>query len=532
MNFITKIISPSELILDENNPRFIVPPNSNEEDIIKYLLQYEQIIELIQGININKGLLVGERIIIFKKNNKYIVAEGNRRTCACKLMLNKELIPSEYRKTFPEISSETIKNIYKIPVDIVKDKNEALNSMGTKHISGVREWSSYSKMQFFALQFNNNNSTKDLSLLTSVPESKIIEYIKSFKLISYAKSLNIWSSTEINDLFDFHVDKATIFPRALNIKSNILDNSVSKILEIQYDEDTLLPSSKAPKELFNYCIYQLVKHSYDEKDKFNTRSKIDEITEVIEALKEYKKTGKVSKEIQIISENKEDAIINSSIYKEKNTINSSPNNDVTDINEKDKKIVKKQPLDNIEGKNNAKIISNNKSDINKIKRPKPQKYKRPISPKFFSTLTWSTVNAKDSENSGLIDLCNEIVNISKSNDYKKYPISATILARSLFEQTLVYHLKKINKYDKLLGGNNGRVPPLDKIISYYKKNLVNIFEDKDIQRTFLIIADSEGNKHYFDMVIHNPQLVKANPDNLDALAEFAFRGFIDSVLNL
>ncbi|MBU3208675.1 hypothetical protein KPL28_03365 [Clostridium algidicarnis] len=527
MNFNTEIISPLELILDENNPRFIVPPNSNEEDIIKYLLQYEQVNDLIQGININKGLLVGERIIVFQENNKYIVAEGNRRTCACKLILNKELIPSEYREGFPEISSETIKNISKIPVDIVKNKNEALNSMGTKHISGVKGWASYSKMQFFAVQFNNNNSIKDLSLLTSVPESKITEYIKSFKLISYAKSLNIWSATETNDLFDFHYDKVTIFPRALNIKSNILGASVSKILEIKYDEKTLDPSSQAPEELFNYCIYQLVKHSYDEKSKFNTRSEIDEITEVIEVLKQYKITGTISKEIPLINQNKEDVIIVDSVDKEKDTTKTSSDNDV---NKKDKAVIKEKTSNII--KNNPKGIDNNKSDISKIKRPKPQKYKRPIFPKFFSTLTWPTVNASDYENSGLIYLCNEIVNISKSDDYKKYPISATILARSLFEQTLIYHLKKVNKYDKFAKGFNGRVPPLDRIIDYYKKDLFNIFNDDNIIRSFSIFTKSDANKDYFDMVIHNPQLIKANPYNLDVLAESGLKGFINSVLNL
>ena len=48
------------------------------------------------------------------QDGNLIVAEGNRRICACKLLLNRKLIPDEYKSSFPKVSSETIENITSI----------------------------------------------------------------------------------------------------------------------------------------------------------------------------------------------------------------------------------------------------------------------------------------------------------------------------------------------------------------------------------------------------------------------------------
>lgn len=52
-------------------------------------------IELANRIN-EVGELHGSEIITcIRKGNKYVVLEGNRRICACKLLLDRSIIPEE-----------------------------------------------------------------------------------------------------------------------------------------------------------------------------------------------------------------------------------------------------------------------------------------------------------------------------------------------------------------------------------------------------------------------------------------------------
>ena len=55
----------------------------------------------------------GSEMITCYENSdgELVVAEGNRRVCACKLLLHKELVPDDYKESFPTATNETI-NLY------------------------------------------------------------------------------------------------------------------------------------------------------------------------------------------------------------------------------------------------------------------------------------------------------------------------------------------------------------------------------------------------------------------------------------
>ena len=82
INYVTKEIDVEQLILDEQNPRFIVPPNPSQQSIVDYLIDYEEVVKLAMSIRDNGGLFAGERVIVYEEDGKYIVLEGNRRVCA------------------------------------------------------------------------------------------------------------------------------------------------------------------------------------------------------------------------------------------------------------------------------------------------------------------------------------------------------------------------------------------------------------------------------------------------------------------
>lgn len=87
-------ISPLDVALDRENPRINVEASDQESDIIRKLIRYEEVPDLARKIA-NTGLLPGERIIVVRENDQWVVLEGNRRICACKLLLSPQRIPAE-----------------------------------------------------------------------------------------------------------------------------------------------------------------------------------------------------------------------------------------------------------------------------------------------------------------------------------------------------------------------------------------------------------------------------------------------------
>src|ERR1700681_660300 len=98
------LVAPLDIALDRDNPRINVDDGDKESDIIRKLIRYEDVQDLARKIA-KTGLLPDERIIVVQEKGQWVVLEGNRRICACKLLLSPQLVPPEFRKTFPKIST-------------------------------------------------------------------------------------------------------------------------------------------------------------------------------------------------------------------------------------------------------------------------------------------------------------------------------------------------------------------------------------------------------------------------------------------
>ena len=133
-NYEYKEVNIADLILDDENPRFassvLVQDSAakvSQTAIINHLLKYADIIKLANRINNVQELHGSEVITCYKRNDDYVVLEGNRRICACKLLLNRSLIPDDYKSNFPFLKDETKDNIERILV-IVYPNREAVQA--------------------------------------------------------------------------------------------------------------------------------------------------------------------------------------------------------------------------------------------------------------------------------------------------------------------------------------------------------------------------------------------------------------------
>lgn len=142
----TKTLHITQLLLDSENPRHDVL--QNQRNIIEQLLRTEKIENLAKDISEQGSLSPLEAVGVMPHENaedEYVVVEGNRRVCACMLLNDPNLSPSDsIRKKF-----ETLKKNNNIPdkvrCTIFKTRDDADHWIKLRHEGqldgrGTKSW--------------------------------------------------------------------------------------------------------------------------------------------------------------------------------------------------------------------------------------------------------------------------------------------------------------------------------------------------------------------------------------------------------
>lgn len=156
-------ISVDRLILDKLNPRLAGDPQSNQENIIQYIYDKEELDELAGSLALH-GFLPEEPIIVvpvessdfesINKDNvedfKFIVIEGNRRISSVKLLLSEKLRATiDVDNNFPKIQDPEVKtNLLSVPAIIYYERKNVDAYLGIRHIAGTRKWDAYAKAKY------------------------------------------------------------------------------------------------------------------------------------------------------------------------------------------------------------------------------------------------------------------------------------------------------------------------------------------------------------------------------------------------
>ncbi|MCG8541130.1 MAG: hypothetical protein MJA82_14530 [Clostridia bacterium] len=419
--------------------------------------------------------------------SKYTVLEGNRRIIALKLLHNPDLIPakhSNFKKQFEKLHIRFIENpinqVYCVVYQNINIANKWIKLKHTGENNGVGTvgWDGQS-----TARFRSKYETKKLS-------EQAIDIIIQHKIFDKEIEAKIRSISITN------LDRILNDP---HIRDYLGLKSIDKELKIiNHKQKTLIKL----KQIFLDLIEKRIVVS----DIYSKEQRLDYIDDLEMRLFHTYIDQKISSTTTDTNPN-QNSKINMDNLKQKNS-----NKEVVDIN-----------------------ASSNKKDLKNKVEPTSTNTKE-TNPKvitcFFEDLTWIEVDVQVPDNIGLIQVAEEIIRISKNNLYRKLPIASAFLLRSLLEQTLIYHLNKLNLYNKLTKGNNNKTPQLGNIIKFYSSRYEIIFKnDSTFRRTFQSFADNLGTKDYLDMVIHNPHLISADPKILDSLASSGLKSFIKIVLN-
>ncbi|HBC29942.1 MAG TPA: hypothetical protein DC024_01670 [Clostridiales bacterium] len=479
--FSTREVNPLDLILDTKNPRFIIPKEyATEKDIIKYLLNEENIEELCKGLNAVGTILPGERIVICDEDNKQVVLEGNRRICCCKLLLDRKLIPEGYK--IPIITKETFENIKKISVDVVATRKIAMKYLAARHISGVDKWSTLAKMNYVNREFEVGRSVSEIREMSSLTNASINSFLRKGNLLRIGIENGKWSESE-KEILALDKLKPDPYFRVLGVKG-------TRDLQIRYD-DKFIPHSDyiVDKDLYDILTI-LVKGAFIDKA-YNTRT--DYFSEKVQnlimpILGKYK-----------ISDY--ESVDNSNVTKEskndENVTSSEPN--PLSVQNGNEEHSSGASYKNDHSQGNEQGEKTHHDEVVKPSKNLP----------LFATLLCRVDNTKQ-EYRGLISICDEIVRFSTHQGSKNFPISAVLLTRCLIENTFVCYAKKFGKWDQLVKDARGpEKVKLGKIISCFVGNKNKIFDDATVRDHF---EDLFGNKfgpvNKMNWVVHQLEAYK------------------------
>lgn len=518
------IISLDDLILDKRNPRFsssTIIGNSRhveQADIIKYLLQFGDIVNLAESINKNHGLYDEEWISCYKnEQNEIIVLEGNRRITACKILKNEFLIPEEVKSEFciPSVDKiKTLPNICKIKAIIYENEQDAQTYIAAKHTKPeVKKWETIEQCNYYYDQFIRGIPLLQIGQNVGEDIKKVQEKIKQFGLFKQVFDVVKKYYPEIL------IEEVNILPLVTKFFPPIISPSGKVGLNLTLDKESLTYYPAPEKADIFHKILLKIGEAFFIRPKpkisdIQTRS-LDSIYRI--STDEIKSKAKVE---ELIIDDKRIVGLYDLIKKYNQETTDNLDRNASYQNEGFIKTAADTPAPNAMNEtpvNNHNYAANSQEIKSRDKVPE-----------FFSDLRFNHLNK--SEHLGLVLICDEIQKISSYNGgagYKQFPIASAFLLRSLIEQLLSERLKQKGRYDgmvKVLNDGSSRSPELGNIISVFlkdcqNKNLTLFWDDGNLAREFNKCFSGYGTKDQLDTIIHNPHLLQPDHNFLNSFSK-------------
>ena len=146
------------LEFDKMNPRLPSSlANASNDEVLRYLASKTGIENLMVSIGEN-GFFPGEAIVVTPDRcGKYIVIEGNRRLTALRLLQDPALAGN--RPGVARVASEAKHRPNRIPAYVAKSRDETLQYLGFRHISGVQRWDPLAKARYLEVLFDKLEGT-------------------------------------------------------------------------------------------------------------------------------------------------------------------------------------------------------------------------------------------------------------------------------------------------------------------------------------------------------------------------------------
>ena len=171
-----------QLHFDPKNPRLPSYLNStNEDDVLMWMLDNGGVTDLVRSIG-EQGYFVGEPLLVVQASKShYTVVEGNRRLAA--LMLLRDPSLAMYKQaSISRLVAEAQHEVQNVPCILYKKRDEILDYLGFRHVTGIKSWSPLAKARYLenlsaSRRFANVDDDTKYRQLAKIIGSRI-DYVK------------------------------------------------------------------------------------------------------------------------------------------------------------------------------------------------------------------------------------------------------------------------------------------------------------------------------------------------------------------
>lgn len=276
------------------------------EDLTNEPADKKDFYELITSIS-EDGFIPADPVVVWKneENNKYYVAEGNRRLVALKLLREPHKAPKSIRSFVRKASDKmNLTEIEKIPVNVAPTFEDAEWYINQRNSSSSlqRKWSRVQQQRWIVTLYEKHNGDiEKIISITKLSKSELegffrILKIKDFVKLNEVKSKLTESEFELANSYRFPI---TILERFFNF------SIVKEKWGVEYNGiDVNITSVKSS---FYNAFAELIKRILGEDDKINTRLTLENLNEVLDSLpKVLLVEENIKEESSAVNENKED----------------------------------------------------------------------------------------------------------------------------------------------------------------------------------------------------------------------------------
>lgn len=191
--------SVDSLRLWSQNPR-LDPENSYitlrdfAEEITNLEADRTSFIELTKSI-VERGFIPADPVVVWQneENQRFYVAEGNRRVIAIKLLRNPEKAPKSIRGIFNKLSARIIKeDLFKIPVSIAPTFEDAEWYISQRHSTSSlqKRWSAEQQRRWVAELYDKyKGDINEIKDRVEITESELQAIIRILKIKSYVNDI-------------------------------------------------------------------------------------------------------------------------------------------------------------------------------------------------------------------------------------------------------------------------------------------------------------------------------------------------------
>jgi hypothetical protein len=149
----------SQLRLDPKNPRLPESLERDQDSMLRYIARTSSIAELMTAIG-QHGYFAGEPLIVVPgEKKKYVVVEGNRRLTALILLRDPDQLGKV--RSIQTAAADAEKKPDNVPCIIFESRDEVVNYLGYRHITGIKQWEPLAKARYVAQYFDTQTSKKD-----------------------------------------------------------------------------------------------------------------------------------------------------------------------------------------------------------------------------------------------------------------------------------------------------------------------------------------------------------------------------------